>query len=262
MTEPGYLRVKNVSSGADRPIVRSANQILGIAATNQYLFWSVAGDGAPDNTWIMRSTLDGHQQTKVVNAGNAVASPLVVADGYVYWIGSDGNTIGRMDENGGELDRALVSVDGKEDIGSLASDGRYLYFARYSGDNIARVRLDGSSLDERFIRLRDQDIGITSLVVAGPNLYYGAEVEYGRPSYIGRTPRDGSGAGARFTLIRSGWLPDAVTAPADSDDIYWTAYTEGPARNSLSRTNVNGKPVTRLVSRGNFSGDMAAVDLP
>ena len=171
----------------------------------------------------------------VAAAAQAATTPL----GHIYWANASGNTIGRADLDGTDVDQSFISgASGPSDV---LVDGQYIYWCNATvctedcacDCSIGRAHLDGTDVNEHFIPA-DTPYG---LAVYGQYIYWGA-------TGVGKIGRaDLNGADVNPSFISGLNQPDGVVV--DGQNIYWAnngSNTIGEA--DLAGTHVNPKFIT------------------
>jgi virginiamycin B lyase len=108
-------------------------------------------------------------------------------------------------------------IAGAKAPAGIAVSGRYIYWANYGSGTIARARLDGSGVNERFIKAGDQ-YGIVGAAVDRQHIYWTDSGIDPNSGTIGRANLDGTGVNQHF--IRAGDSP--VGLAVDGEHIYRT----------------------------------------
>jgi hypothetical protein len=85
---------------------------------------------------------------------------------FVYWDNPQAGTIGRADGPAPQLNQSFITGIAQTHSIRVAVDSQYLYWT--AGDWIARANLDGSGVNQQFIRL---PAPANSLAVDGQHIY-------------------------------------------------------------------------------------------
>ncbi len=148
------------------------------------------------------------------------------ADAYVYWTNAFGDSIGRANLEGGDVDMGFIDATRPRGV---AVDGSHVYWAEYSlsGGSIGRADLDGGDADPTFIMGTTDPCGVA---VDDQHLYWTNASR--NPPTIGRARLDG-------TKVRQSFIT-GVGSPCglavDHAHVYWTD-TEA---NAIGRANLDG----------------------
>ncbi|HEX6020662.1 MAG TPA: choice-of-anchor D domain-containing protein [Solirubrobacter sp.] len=204
------------------------------------------------------------------------------ADAYVYWVGTGGDSVGRANLDGTEVNPSLISglrdpsnltvrgghvywanaidsvgrgvVDGtgkKNDFMSalhpfgIEVDDRHIYWSSLLTRTIGRANLDGSDANPSFI---DAGQRIESLVVDGEYIYWTVL----SPSVIGRAKLDGTEIEPRFIAVDNYPRGIAVT----DEYIYWGNI--GGRR--IGRARLDGSDVDQALINVDMVQDVAVDD--
>ena len=135
---------------------------MAITVAGGYIYWANEGgelSGVRTANSIGRANVDGSDVNQRFVVGTHVADAVTVAGGYIYWGNIPANrrntTIGRAKLNGTNVNQRFMP----NTIGlSLAAAGPYIYGSDFDG--IWRAKLDGTSVDRHFIRLRGDTEGL------------------------------------------------------------------------------------------------------
>jgi virginiamycin B lyase len=182
--------------------------------------------------------LSGLVLTGVGNPATAEAAPLA-ALGHIYWSNASGNTIGRADLDGSDVDENFIS--GASGPSNVLVHGQYIYWGNATActedgacdGSIGRASLNGTGVNEHFIPA-DTPYG---LAISGEYIYWGS-TGIGK---IGRADLDGTSVNPSF--ISGLNQPDGVVV--NGQNIYWAdngSNTIGEA--NLAGTDVNQKLIT------------------
>jgi virginiamycin B lyase len=159
--------------------------------------------------------------------------------GHVYWANASGNTIGRADLDGTDVDENFIS--GASGPSNVLVHGQYLYWGNATActedgacdGSIGRANLNGTGVNEHFIHA-DTPYG---LAVSGRDIYWGS-TGIGK---IGRADLNGTHVNPSFIMGLN--QPDGVEV--NGQDIYWAnngSKTIGEA--DLNGTHVNQNFIT------------------
>jgi sugar lactone lactonase YvrE len=147
----------------------------------------------------------------------------------LYWANYTGDSIGRSNLDGVDLDYSLISSPLLDGPDHLASDSNYLYWSSYETAQIGRSNLDGSGPEFDFIDLPAPSIYAGGVAVDSNYIYW---TDY--QTRIGRANLDGSEIDGNFITGQAAPYGLAV----DSNYIYW-GNTDG----FIGRANLNGTGV-------------------
>lgn len=144
-----------------------------------------------------------------------------VPSGFIFWTQSPH---GGQDERGtiGRANLSGVGANGRFIVGTktpagIAVSGRYIYWASYATGTIARATLDGSNVNEQFIKTGDE-YSIIGIAVDRKHIYWTNSGIDPNSGTIARANLDGSGVNQHF--IRAGDSP--IGLAVDDQHIYWT----------------------------------------
>ena len=127
----------------------------------------------------------------------------------------------------------------------ITAAGEYLYWANNGTGTIGRARLNGTDVNQKFIKTA-QPNGPDAVVAGSGHLYWANDFN------IGRANLNGTGVNQRF--ITGASFPDAMAA--GSRYLYWTNGALGyPAsRRAIGRARLNGTDVNqRFVANKDFA---------
>src|SRR5581483_10696026 len=99
----------------------------------------------------------------------------------------------------------------------IAVGGGWIYWANYATGTIARAKLDGSDVNERFVKTGDE-YGVIGVAVDRKHIYWTASGLDPNSGTIGRANLDGTRIEKRF--IKAGDSPIGIAV--DGQHIYWT----------------------------------------
>lgn len=139
----------------------------------------------------------------------------------VFWTQSphggedERGSIGRVNLTGSGADGELIG--GAKAPAGIAVSGRYVYWTNYATGTIARARLDGSDVNERFIK-GGGEYSIVGIAVDSQHIYWTSSGFDPNRGAIGRANLDGSGVQQHF--IQAGDSPVGIAV--DRRHLYWT----------------------------------------
>jgi sugar lactone lactonase YvrE len=196
----------------------------------------------------------------------ACGSHTAPRSGIIFWAQSphggedERGSIGRADLIGSGADGRFIV--GAKAPGGIAVSGRYVYWANYASGTIARARLDGSDVGQRFVKAGDE-YSIVGIAVDGEHIYWASSGLDPNSGTIGRANLDGSGVNERF--IKAGDSP--VGLAVDGHHIYWTHRFWGQRRvgvffnYAIGRADLDGSHIDlRFIDASNVLDAVAAGD--
>jgi virginiamycin B lyase len=164
------------------------------------------------------------------------------ANAYVYWTTGEGDPghIGRADNNGTHSNPKFIR-DGGIGPDAVTTDSRHVYWIQ-SGD-IGRAKLDGTKVDQGFIRHADgHDGDVRDLVAAHGYIYWSiGEGYHDQQASIARARADGSQVELGFIPFEEPLKYSTPTELAIAGDyIYWSnAYK----KSTIGRAKLDGTEV-------------------
>jgi Low-density lipoprotein receptor repeat class B len=123
------------------------------------------------------------------SAANLTALACALDDAHVYWTGGIGDTIGRAEFDGSNVDTTVIG--GANLPAGIAVDAAHLYWTNFGADSIGRANLDGSDADQDFIAEVTDPWGIA---VDESGIYW-TSLDTGE---VGHASLDGSAIDERF----------------------------------------------------------------
>jgi hypothetical protein len=179
-SDGGISRANLDGSAVERFFIPASAYDLVVAGRHIYWTWGSA---------IGRARLDGSgvEPFFITRTGSV---RLAVGDRYIYWAWRPGagrscgggppsppcrppeQVIGRAKLDGSDVDRRFISdlpVGSSEYATAIAVDGGHIYWTDGGGGHIGRARVDGTHVEEAFIR---NTSGPTDVAVAGGQLYW------------------------------------------------------------------------------------------
>ena len=168
--------------------------------------------------------------------------------GFIFWTQSphggqdERGSIGRAGLDGSRSNGALAV--GARSPAGIAVGGGWVYWANYATGTIARVKLDGSDVDERFIKTGNE-YGVIGVAVDHDHIYWTASGFDPNSGTIGRANLDGTHIEKRF--IKAGDSPIGIAV--DGQHIYWTHRYWHEEKSgvyfvyAIGRANLNGSHV-------------------
>jgi len=202
--------------------------LLAPSAAGAYVYWSsLSGVG--------RANLDG-------SAGDfrfidvLTTCGVAVTQSRIYW-GIDRGSIGVGGLDGSVINGRLLDAPSYFcGFGGIAADATYIYWANENQpdfDTIGRAKLDGSSVEQRFVTGAINPCGV---VVDSAHIYWATgNSGRGPGTTIGRANLDGSAVEPNFITGLSGPCGVAV----DAGHIYWGNMNT----NTIGRANLDGGAV-------------------
>ena len=176
---------------------------------------------------------------------------------FIYWVNSQGTSIGRANLDGSGVDQRFIT--GTKGACGLAVAGSHIYWGNTNGEqSIGRASLDGTAVNERFIQGNPASRTSTGSLpcleaVAGGQIYWSV-FDGGCGDAVGRANLNGTGANQDFISNQKtpttcpGGRPFGVCGVAVSGShIYWGNYFPGGGsigRASLDGTGVNHTFIT------------------
>jgi uncharacterized protein YjbI with pentapeptide repeats len=183
-------------------------------------------------------------------ASSPIASAQGTADGLIYWANASGNTIGRANLSGTDVNENFIKgANGPSDV---MVEGQYLYWANATGctesgscpGTIGRANLSGTSVNQSFISA-NTPYGLAS---NGQYLYW---TNTGSNT-IGRANLSGTDVNQDF--ITGLDQPDGVVV--DGANIYWTNF----GTNTIGEANLDGSDVNQSFISGANEPEGMAID--
>jgi virginiamycin B lyase len=139
------------------------------------------------------------------------------ADAFVYWADSDGDRIGRANNDGTGVNRGFIPVSGNPN--GVAVDDNHIYWGNAETDAIGRAKLDGSAVDQSFIAgAAPVDASPLGVAVDGANIWW-SNFSFSVPGSIGRADLDGTGAQPSF--ISGGSVANPCGVALRAGLLYW-----------------------------------------
>jgi hypothetical protein len=170
--------------------------------------------------------------------------------GHIYWANASGNTIGRADLDGSDVDENFIS--GASGPSNVLVHGQYLYWGNATActedgacdGSIGRANLNGTGVNEHFIPA-DTPYG---LAVAGQYIYWGS-TGIGK---IGRADLNGTNVNPSFIAGLN--QPDGVVV--NGQNIYWA----NNGSNTIGEANLAGTHVNQNFITGPKGPEGMAID--
>jgi hypothetical protein len=219
----------------DTPGTAVTDELHAVALDSKYLYWA---HGNSATGAIGRAKLDGTDvQPSFIPHAAGVNDPYGIAltPTSIYWVSSNGGSIGRADINGANPNANFILDPPDTHPCGLATDGKYLYFSSFPGSspNIARVPIAGGTPDDHFIPVPNgKDCGVA---IDGSHIYMSDSAPIPLPDiFVGRANLDGTRVDHQFVSF-SGMQAYGVAATPQY--IFWgTGYTS----HSVGRAGING----------------------
>jgi hypothetical protein len=204
----GIYRATLSDASAVSEIVANVPIGASIASYGGYIYWSASNcSTAPAYPCIARADLNGNNVDLTWRI-NAFAASLAINSQYIYW--STYNSLSPASANGiyrAKLvnpDEGSSVVTGIPNIPDVALDGNYVYWTLgYSGSDMGRANLDGSSPNPNFIGNAYGAYGIA----VDSDTAHTEPVDTQVPSISG-TPRQG----VTLSELHGSWSNDAPTS--------------------------------------------------
>jgi virginiamycin B lyase len=247
-SEPGTIAAA-VGADVRQGFVTGTTGGGGVAVDSRHIYWANQGTGT-----IGRADLDGSHVDQGFVTG--ASDPVGVADGhgYIYWTNLEFSrkhndfeyTIGRAKLDGSDVNQRFVVAThgGAHFLAGLAVDGRFIYWADPTFDQIGRAAIDGTRVDEQFVSGANSPTGVA---VSAAFLYW----SNGGNDSIGRALLDGTDVSQRCvvpTAVPVGNETEGVAT--DGQYVYWSNYPG----NAIGRANLDGTSAV--------SGLIAAAGVP
>ncbi|HEY2056335.1 MAG TPA: DUF5050 domain-containing protein [Solirubrobacterales bacterium] len=158
---------------------------------------------------IGRANIDGTEVERGFITASSRTFGVAIAGEYVYWANFGFGAIGRAKLNGGGVEQIEqefipLTIGGTS---ALFTAGEYLYWSGNEGgkESIGRAKLDGTKVEEEFIPLNGEILGIT---VEGEHIYWTNIAT----EEIGRAKLDG-------TEVEEAFLPAELPFGIASDNV-------------------------------------------
>lgn len=234
-------RVNPDGRSAKDSFVPGARSPGGVATHGQYVYWANYASGT-----IGRAETDGSKvDQRFVTTGDEYSIVgLAVDHSHIYWADSYDGTIGRANIGGSHNDRRFIRVSGY--VIAVAVDRAHIYWTQRDSLQpktgccavfayaIGRANLDGSHVDQRFIKLSN---AVDGVAVNSRYVFWSSVGEHA----IGRANLDGTSVFQRCIALKTLPLENVPEGLAvDGNYVYWTNYpTDSIARGQLDGSNVD-----------------------
>jgi hypothetical protein len=208
-----------------------------------------------DQTGIERANLDGTGTLHQLVGSSPVDNPdcgLAVDRNYLYWE-TGVATVARARRDGTALDTRFIVIPGGA-VSCVAVDGAHIFWVNPSTGAIGRANLDGTSVNQDFIRGPRVGVLPCGIVVGDGHLYWG-NASIGA---IGRANLDGTSVNQDFISglgapLASGLAASLPASPCgvvvDGAHIYW-----GNSDGTIGRANIDGTGVEKNFIGAPMSG--------
>jgi hypothetical protein len=178
-----------------RRVVGGLTSADSVIAVGGYVYWD-------DQDAIGRVALDGsHLRRHFIDLppeqDGAIADGLASDGTYLYFSRCDGNTIGRADLDGHQVEERLISLGAKSCPQGLAVAGTHIYWTQLGSGTIGRATLNGRDVDGRWLNVRTRQ-GPFQVVADRADVYWTWGGVDGSPSYTGRADANRSHLDRRF----------------------------------------------------------------
>jgi virginiamycin B lyase len=226
-------------TGVNQTFVKNAGYVNNVAVGASGIWWAKDGSveranlngSCPTHNFISRSYAKGYMQP----------SGLTLAGQYVYWSETNGNQIGRANQDGSGINYTFIADDGEP--AGVTAYGQHLYWGNQNGGSgggsLGRANLNGSGVNEAFVPFSPGGTGPetpVSLAVADQYIYW-ADPD---ANAIGRANIDGSGANNAFISgAGSPGAGDPYAVAVTGQHIYWTTSAGWIAEANLDGSGVN-----------------------
>jgi hypothetical protein len=139
---------------------------------------------------------------------------VAVDQSHVYWANPGGESIGRANLDGTDVDQRFISTDGNPR--GVAVDGSHVYWVNNAMGTIGRANLDGTDVDQSLVSGIDDGRG---MAVDSTGIYWATN-----NGTIGHANLDGSAANQNLVadIPPSGGGPEGVAL--DGADVIWGSY--------------------------------------
>jgi hypothetical protein len=179
-------------------------------------------------TEIMRMPVAGGAAERVANAGSDSVTGMAIADGRLYWVNeiSSDEPVDYVSLNGPARVHPLIT--GLNFPAGLVTAGGWLYYVDQNA--IGRVRVNGTGLNRRFVRLPQESGGgvAQGLATDGSYLYFSRCLN----GEIGRVSLSGAGLDLSFITLPKTACPQQLAV--GNTHIYWTDLGGHIGRASLT----------------------------
>ena len=200
-------RVGLAGTGIERGLVPPRSEPpVDVAVSGSQLFWVEQGPG------VFRASLDGTDATLIATGRGLWRS--IETDGRFLYAAAEGfvpseSSISRMNLDGSGFTPNFIPVAG---VDSLAARGDYLYWTNPLTKSVGRARLDGTGVNNAFVRGIDFDTENPNGIAVDRRYIYWSE---GNRLRIGRANLDGTKRVPR--LLDAGYAPFGATGLAVTD---------------------------------------------
>jgi hypothetical protein len=179
----GAIMRASLTGGQVRRVVGGLTSADSVIAVDGYVYW--AGQDAIGRVALDGSQLQRHLIDLPPEQGVAVADGLASDGTYLYFSSCDGNTIGRADLDGSDVEDALISLGARSCPQGLAVAGSHIYWTQLGSGTIGRASLDASDIDRRWLNIHSRQ-GPFQIVADHAHVYWTWGGVDGSPSYTGR----------------------------------------------------------------------------
>jgi uncharacterized protein YjbI with pentapeptide repeats len=193
--------------------------------------------------------LSGLVLTGFANPATAEAASLTPL-GHIYWANASGNTIGRADLDGSDVDEDFIS--GASGPSNVLVHGQFIYWGNATActedgacdGSIGRAKLNGTDINEHFIPA-DTPYG---LAISGQYIYWGS-TGIGK---IGRADLNGTDVNPSFVTGLN--QPDGVVV--NGQKLYWA----NNGSNTIGEADLDGTDVNQALITGPKGPEGMAID--